>query len=40
MKTGLLNKMPGFLEVLGLTEEPMGIFFIDEKPSTGFSPKP
>jgi uncharacterized protein (DUF169 family) len=29
-----------FLEVLGLTEEPVGIFFTDNKPAEGFSPKP
>jgi len=34
------NALPRFLEVLGLDEEPMGIFYTDEKPSDGFSPKP
>ncbi|MDQ1331901.1 MAG: hypothetical protein QG578_2171 [Thermodesulfobacteriota bacterium] len=29
-----------FLEVLGLTEEPVGILFTDNKPVEGFSPKP
>lgn len=29
-----------FLEVLGLTEEPVGIFYTDKKPAEGFSPKP
>lgn len=29
-----------FLEVLGLAEEPVGIFFTDKKPADGFSPKP
>lgn len=32
--------MPKFLEVLGLDEEPMGVFYTDEKPAQGFSPKP
>ena len=32
----VLNK---FLEVLGLTEEPVGIFYTDKKPAEGFSPK-
>jgi len=32
--------IPRFLEVLGLDEEPMGIFYTDEKPAKGFSPKP
>ena len=31
--------MPRFLEVLGLDEDPMGIFYTDEKPAEGFSPK-
>ncbi|MFO7667075.1 MAG: hypothetical protein R6V76_10680 [Desulfobacterales bacterium] len=29
-----------FLKILGLTEEPIGIFYTDKKPSEGFSPKP
>ena len=29
-----------FLDILGLTEEPAGIFFTDAKPAEGFSPKP
>ena len=36
MKTNLTR----FLEILGLDEEPMGIFYTDEKPADGFSPKP
>lgn len=29
-----------FLGVLGVTEEPVGIFFSDKKPAEGFTPKP
>ena len=29
-----------FLQVLGLTEDPVGIFYTDKKPAEGFSPKP
>ncbi len=32
--------LPKFLEILGLMEEPVGIFYTDIKPSEGFSPKP
>ena len=28
------------LDILGLDDEPMGIFYSDEKPAEGFSPKP
>lgn len=35
-----MEKLPGLLEVLGLEEEPMGLFFTDEEPAEGFSPKP
>lgn len=31
---------PRFLEILGLDEEPMGVFYSNEKPVDGFSPKP
>ena len=40
MNREIRNSLPKFLEVLGLDEEPMGIFFTDEKPAEGFSPKP
>ncbi|MGD9057799.1 MAG: DUF169 domain-containing protein [Desulfobacterales bacterium] len=40
MKTTMLKALPQFLENLGLDEEPMGIFYTDEKPAEGFSPKP
>jgi uncharacterized protein (DUF169 family) len=36
----MLNALPDFLAVLGLDEEPMGIFYTDEKPQQGFSPEP
>ena len=40
MDTQLLKALPDFLTVLGLDEEPMGLFYTDEKPTEGFSPKP
>jgi len=39
MNPALLKALPHFLEVLGLDEEPMGVFYTDEKPADGFSPK-
>ena len=35
-----LDTLPRFLEILGLDEPPMGIFYTDDKPEGGFSPKP
>ncbi len=40
MKPEIVKSLPKFLEVLRLDEEPMGIFYTDEKPADGFSPKP
>jgi len=40
MNTEIKKALPLFLEILGLDEEPMGIFYTDEKPDDGFSPKP
>jgi uncharacterized protein (DUF169 family) len=40
MDQGIVKSLPEFLEVLGLDEEPMGIFYTNEKPADGFSPKP
>ena len=34
-----IRALPQFLETLGLDEEPMGVFYTDEKPADGFSPK-
>lgn len=34
------NGIEDFLDILGLTEEPVGIFYTDDKPADGFSPKP
>jgi uncharacterized protein (DUF169 family) len=36
----IVKDLPKFLEVLRLDEEPMGIFYTDEQPAEGFSPKP
>jgi hypothetical protein len=30
--------LPRFLEILGYDEEPMGIFYTDQKPAEGFTP--
>jgi len=38
MNREIVGLLPRFLETLGLDEEPMGIFFSDEKPVGGFSP--
>jgi uncharacterized protein (DUF169 family) len=40
MMTQIIKALPQFLETLGLDEEPMGIFYTDEEPAEGFSPKP
>ena len=40
MRPESMKNLPAFLEVLGLDEEPMGIFYTDEKPEEGFTPKP
>ena len=40
MNTEIKKALPQFIEILGLYEEPMGIFYTDEKPADGFSPKP
>lgn len=40
MQQQLLETLPRFLERLGLDEEPMGIFYTDDKPAEGFTPKP
>jgi uncharacterized protein (DUF169 family) len=40
MDAELLDKVPRFLETLGLDEEPMGIHYTDKEPAHGFSPAP
>ena len=40
MNDNIMKLLPKFLTELGLDEEPMGIFYTDEKPIEGFSPKP
>ncbi|MBN1414525.1 MAG: DUF169 domain-containing protein [Bacteroidales bacterium] len=40
MDKQILEFLPGFIEVLGLDEEPMGIYYTDKEPEKGFSPKP
>ena len=39
MKSTLLQSLPEFLKTLGQDEEPMGLFYTDEKPAEGYSPK-
>ena len=34
------KKLADFLDVLGLDEPPMGIYFTDQEPESGTSPKP
>ena len=40
MNQEIIRSLPNFLEILGLDEEPMGIFYSDDKPDDSFSPKP
>lgn len=40
MTAPIMKTLPQFLEILGLDDEPMGLFYTDEKPAEGFSPKP
>ncbi len=38
-KTDFKVKLDSFLKAIGLEEEPMGIFYTDEKPVEGYTPK-
>jgi uncharacterized protein (DUF169 family) len=40
MKNEKQNELTAFLEVLGHNEEPMGVFYTDKEPESGYSPKP
>jgi uncharacterized protein (DUF169 family) len=40
MNQDIVKLLPNFLEILGLDEEPMGIFYSDAKPADGISAKP
>lgn len=40
MEPRILESLPGLLDVLGLTEEPMGLFYTNTEPADGFTPKP
>ena len=40
MSSQRFEKLPAFLECLGLEEEPCCLFYTDEKPAEGFTPKP
>lgn len=39
MNAHILESLPNFLSVLGIDEEPMGVFYTDERPIEGFSPE-
>ena len=40
MHEGTMKRLSQFLEILGIAEEPMGIFYTDDKPENAISPKP
>ncbi|HDR15059.1 MAG TPA: hypothetical protein ENN79_06175 [Desulfobacteraceae bacterium] len=40
MNADMVQKMKNFLDVLGLPEEPMGVYYTDEAPAESISPKP
>src|SRR5210317_1936445 len=40
MSHQLYNDLNKFLDILGLNEEPVGIFYTDDEPREGFSPTP
>ena len=40
MDSELTDRLPGFLQTLGLQEEPMGTYFADDPPPQGFTPDP
>ncbi len=40
MDAVVLKSLPAFLEILGLDEEPLGLFYTDEAPDGGFTPRP
>jgi uncharacterized protein (DUF169 family) len=39
MKPEMIESLPDFLSILGLEEEPMGLFYTDQRPTEGFSPR-
>ena len=39
METAILDQLPGLLDALGYGEMPMGIFYTDQQPEQGISPK-
>ena len=40
MHPDILARLPGLLDILGLKEMPMGIYYSDAEPQEGFSPRP
>lgn len=40
MKSEIYQKLQKFIDILGLDEEPMGLYYTEQPPETGFSPNP
>lgn len=40
MDADVIKLLPDFSRTIGLDEEPLGLFYTDERPAGGFSPKP
>lgn len=40
MTTHIAKQLPGFMDALGLEEEPMGLIFSNTQPQQGYAPKP
>jgi uncharacterized protein (DUF169 family) len=39
MQPASFQNLPKFLEILGMDEEPMGVFYTDQRPAEGFTPQ-
>jgi len=39
MAENSINELKAFLEILGISEEPFGVFYTDQEPKDGFTPK-
>ncbi|NOX32364.1 MAG: DUF169 domain-containing protein [Deltaproteobacteria bacterium] len=40
MDIKIKSAVPGFLDILGIAEEPMGMFYTDKRPDKGYCPEP
>jgi uncharacterized protein (DUF169 family) len=40
MNQEILSRLPGLLDLLGIEDPPMGIYYADAKPEEGFAPRP